>query len=338
MVTLQDINVLTWNIAHELNLSTYKDGDKTYLEHQIYTINGFMEKFGENDISIIAIQEAQCPNSTEIIQWCIDNLIGKGYTHKYNRSGFRSCVNTFIKGGNNYECYGDGFYNPKKYTDTKVKSLIDSSYSKTLFDIYKAVNPKNKKPKSYDDIKKISWYSGKLPDNDTPKNYTIGDEHVRELLKGGRPYHMLRFNANGEEILFINVHLPHNDNNGNMHEYDIFELNRIIAAKKITANRIIMAGDFNRNIEDVTLTVGDNNLRLTNVIKSASRKPTCCSSFNKIHNKTTKKDEITSLAKNKHNLKYDHVLDSKYNNTTVFDNEHESRGSDHRPVYVKLKH
>ena len=108
-----------------------------------------------------------------------------------------------------------------------------------------------------------------------------------------------------------------------------------ISANKMNADRIIMAGDFNRNINNVTLTVGGNNLKLNNVINNNSRKFTCCHGINnkKPPNKNTYINDI------KYDKAVDHVLDSKHNTDVIyFNNTSTSRGSDHRPVYVKLKY
>ena len=158
---------------------------------------------------------------------------------------------------------------------------------------------------------------------DPPQKMTFYGE-----FQEGRPFIMILFKYLEQKILFINVH-PENKTfkpvQDTMNASDLKKLRDI--AIKFDFDRLIMSGDFNRDLNYVELTNSKGkNIKANNAIKVSDRKLTCCSYTN-----------ILSIVT-------DHVLDSNIqinhenNYATVllkYDNK-DILSSDHRPIYAEL--
>jgi endonuclease/exonuclease/phosphatase family metal-dependent hydrolase len=132
----------------------------------------------------------------------------------------------------------------------------------------------------------------------------------------GRPFSIFLLNNN---ILFINLHLGNKDVSMLLTTINNKDLNILQqCVKDINFTYLIIVGDFNRSLKEVTL----NNITAKNISQN-QKKPTCCHYINDRH-------------KNRSNFnRYGHVdniLYSRFNSNEfhkIYDN---FVGSDHMPV------
>ena len=168
------------------------------------------------------------------------------------------------------------------------------------------------------------------------------DLHSIVVAKGefekGRPFIMNKFVINNRIVLFINVH-PGVKIRGiqpTLAPETLKSLENITTKLSFIPDRLIIAGDFNMNINYVKLVVSTSmSLKANNIVSKQIRENnfTCCNDYgvSKEKNEYGFVDNILDSAYNKNNkLKY--TFKRVFYNHQIVE-PHSNMGSDHTPIY-----
>ena len=155
-------------------------------------------------------------------------------------------------------------------------------------------------------------------------------------FESGRIFTIISLVINNKKVIFINVHPGHKKGKSKDTLHSIYLSRLQEQLNNITFDRLIIAGDFNLNLQSIKIS----NIEAINIVDSKIRKQknTCCNEYRRDNFKNNfKNDFIDNVLDSYYNPNNNiYKLDIEYDEESISGNIRKNIGSDHSPIIATL--